>query len=351
VGAGVTAEEDLQEHKLEPERLARVTLSRLVEPGDPRVASLVREFGAVSVVDRVRSGRDDRRWSEPFEERLEQIDPAADLERAERLGIRFIVPGDDEWPHQLADLETCRPLHDRGGIPLGLWVKGDVPLDVATSNAIAVVGSRAATAYGDHQAGSLSADLAAAGGTIVSGAAFGIDQAAHRGALTAGGTTIAVLACGVDSAYPTAHAQLLETIAQSGLVISECPPGAAPTRTRFLARNRIAAGLSEGTVVVEAAVRSGALNTARWTSELQRPLMAVPGPVGSAASDGVHQLIRAGQATMVTRAQEILEDLTSRRVAGRRGGVDESYVPNPGRPPEQPRSLHSEPRHRAVPAR
>jgi DNA processing protein len=143
---------------------------------------------------------------------------------------------------------------------------------------------------------------------VVSGAAFGVDQAAHRGALSAGpGCTLAVLACGVDRAYPTAHRDLLRHLKETAAVVSELPPGCAPTRVRFLSRNRLIAALSQGTVVVEAAVRSGALNTAGWAMRLNRPVMGVPGPVTSAPSEGVHELVRSGGATLVTRAAHVLE--------------------------------------------
>ncbi|HET8982541.1 MAG TPA: DNA-processing protein DprA, partial [Pedococcus sp.] len=141
----------------------------------------------------------------------------------------------------------------------------------------------------------------------VSGAAFGIDQAAHRGALALKGPTVAVLACGVDRAYPSAHRNLLDYIADTGLVASELPPGCAPTRVRFLSRNRLIAALTRGTVVVEAAVRSGALNTANWAVRLNRVVMGVPGPVTSAPSQGVHELIRSRGATLVTRGADVLE--------------------------------------------
>jgi len=176
---------------------------------------------------------------------------------------------------------------------IGAASQGD--LRQATANSVAVVGSRAATSYGQEMASDLGRDLASMGQTIISGAAYGIDQAAHRGALVAGGSTIAVLPCGADRAYPAAHAELLDAIAQRGLVVSEGPPGTAPTRARVLARSRIVAALAEGTVVVEGAVRSGALNTAHWTTNLHRPVMGMPG--------GVHRLIRLGEATMVTNAQ------------------------------------------------
>jgi DNA processing protein len=172
---------------------------------------------------------------------------------------------------------------------------------------VAVVGSRSATTYGAGVAGELAAGLAGAGQTVVSGAAFGIDQAAHRAALATRGPTVAVLACGADRAYPAAHQRLLDYIADVGVIVSEAPIGGAPTRIRFLARNRLIAALSQGTVVVEAAVRSGALNTASWASALGRVVMGVPGPVTSEPSGGVHQLIRSRDALLVTRAEEVLE--------------------------------------------
>jgi DNA processing protein len=141
----------------------------------------------------------------------------------------------------------------------------------------------------------------------VSGAAYGIDVAAHRGALAAKGPTVAVLACGVDRAYPAGNKAVLDYIASHGLVVSELPPGCAPTRLRFLSRNRLIAALSAGTVVVEAAVRSGALSTANWASRTGRVLMGVPGPVTSAPSEGVHELMRTGEAVLVTRAEHVLE--------------------------------------------
>ena len=141
----------------------------------------------------------------------------------------------------------------------------------------------------------------------MSGAAFGIDQAAHRGALANRGPTVAVLACGADRAYPAAHRNLIDYIADVGLVVSEAAPGCAPTRIRFLARNRVIAALARGAVVVEAAVRSGALNTASWAAGLGRAVMGVPGPVTSAPSAGVHQLIRARDALLVTSGEEVLE--------------------------------------------
>lgn len=284
------------------ERLARVTLNLAGEPGQLRLAEWVQDFGAEETLDRLTGGVD-----RDVVDRLRTADPEAVLEKAAKLGIRFVTPGDPEWPPGLDDLAHAPPLHERGGVPVGLWVRGPMDLAEATANAVAVVGSRSATTYGASVAGDLGAGVAQEGYTVVSGAAAGIDQAAHRGALAVRGPTVAVLACGADRAYPEAHRNLLDYIADTGAVVSESPPGWAPTRIRFLSRNRIIAALSRGAVVVEAAVRSGALNTASWSFGLGRPVMGVPGPVTSAPSQGVHQLIRHRDAVLVTSAEEVLE--------------------------------------------
>lgn len=291
----------------ENERLARVVLSRVGEPGDPRLADLVHELGADRVLTSLRHQAADRELGADLAERLEAVDPVLELERAGAQGIRFVTPGDTEWPADLDDLAHAPHLHERGGVPVGLWCRGTMRLDEATEHAVAVVGSRSATTYGADVAADISAALARESWTVVSGAAFGIDQAAHRGALVNRGPTVAVLACGVDRAYPAAHRQLIDYIADVGLVVSEAPPGCAPTRVRFLARNRVIAAFGRGAVVVEAAVRSGALNTASWAGGLGRTVMGVPGPVTSAASAGVHQLIRARNALLVTTGEEVLE--------------------------------------------
>lgn len=293
------------------ERLARVSLSVLGEPGLPRLTTDVLERGPEATLESLHSrDSDDPRVREAQADvaaRLAGIDPAQVLERAARDGIRFVVPGDAEWPPALDELAHVRPLHERGGLPVGLWLRGRASLTELTAQAVAVVGSRAATDYGAVLARDIAAGVARAGFTVVSGAAFGIDQAAHRGALSVEGGTVAVLACGADRHYPAAHRSLIDYVADVGLVVSETAPGGAPMRTRFLARNRLIAALSQGTVVVEAAVRSGALNTASWAGALGRHVMAVPGPVTSAASEGAHQLIRARDALLVTRTEEVLE--------------------------------------------
>src|SRR3954468_12842594 len=289
------------------DRIARAALCRLGEPGDPRLAALVDDLGAERVYAVLREEREASGVATEVAARLHGLDPEGDLRRAGTAGIRFLVPGDHERPEQLADLDRAGPLNNRGGAPLGLWVRGAGRLDEVCARSVAVVGSRSATTYGVGVAGEMAAHLADAGVTVISGAAFGIDQAAHRGALAGGGPTVAVLACGVDRAYPAAHRQLLAYIAERGVLVSELPPGCAPTRLRFLSRNRLIAALSRGTVVVEAAIRSGALNTAGWAALLHRTVMGVPGPVTSAPSEGVHELLRARDAALVTRGSDVLE--------------------------------------------
>lgn len=292
---------------VDAERAARVVLSRVGEPGDPRLTGLVADLGAEAVLAGLHEQGARGDLKEDLLARLAGVDVEAELTRAERRGIRLVTPDDEEWPRALGDLAHAPTLHERGGVPIALWAKGPGRLDEVAAQAVAVVGSRSATTYGASVSGEIAAVLADAGRTVVSGAAFGIDQAAHRGALAARGPTVAVLACGVDRPYPAAHRQLLDYIADVGVVVSEAAPGCAPTRIRFLARNRLIAALTQGTVVVEAAIRSGALNTANWAAGLSRVLMGVPGPVTSAPSVGVHQLIRARGALLVTDGHEVLE--------------------------------------------
>jgi DNA processing protein len=285
------------------DRRARMMLACAMDGGDLAAAELVQNLGAEDAWAKIIEGT----LGEPITERailikIDVVEPAA---RA--AGIRFIVPGDDEWPTGLDDLRHAESIQRRGGEPFGLWLRGPSHLAHLMERSVAIVGSRAATAYGNGIAADLAADLVERGVTVLSGGAFGIDVAAHRGALAAGGPTICVLANGVDVAYPPAHAAVFETLAKDQLLVSELPPGAHPTRVRFLARNRLIAAMSCGTVVVEAALRSGARNTASWALGCGRPLMAVPGSVYSRASTAPHLMIRSGQAVLVTSAAEVLE--------------------------------------------
>ncbi|MBM9460406.1 DNA-protecting protein DprA [Nocardioides sp. zg-536] len=292
------------------ERLARATISMVVEPGDLRCLGLTGRLGGVEFLDVLRRHPDLRPELAAASARLAEVEPERTLEQAERQGIRFVIPGDEEWPEQLEDLTEAGELQQRGEVPAGLWVKGPLRLD-RLGRSVAIVGSRSATTYGDQLASDLAAVVAAAGHPVVSGAAFGIDYAAHRGAVGAGAATVAVLACGVDRAYPAAHRDMLRYLGENHAVVSEAPLGASPFRIRFLARNRVIAALTRGTVVVEAAVRSGALNTASWAERLNRVVMGTPGPLTSVASQGVNQLLRSGAATLVTGPDDVLELLGS----------------------------------------
>lgn len=276
------------------ERIARAAWSRVAEPGDIEARELVAAKGAVEALAMIRAGRGEPRW----QARLPDLDAVGDLSTLQRLGGRLLIPGDREWPAGLSGLGTEGPFC--------LWVRGPLSLMSATSRAAAIVGSRASTPYGDRVATELADGCANLGITVVSGAAFGIDGAAHRGALAAGGPTIAVLACGVERPYPVAHKDLIDRIIQEGAVVSEVPPGSAPTRWRFLERNRLIAALARATVVVEAGHRSGAAGTAARADKLSLPVAAVPGPVTSPMSYGCHRLLRQG-AICVTSAAELAE--------------------------------------------
>ncbi|MFI8295314.1 DNA-processing protein DprA [Streptomyces nigra] len=284
--------------------LDRVFLNRVLEPGDETAGRWVREYGPATVVRRLRDdtepplpGVGPKRW-EGLRARAERADPARDLAVAQDAGMRFLSPGDTEWPRQLDDLGDARPL--------GLWVRGPADLRMWALRSVAVVGARACTEYGAHMAATVAGSLAEQGWVVVSGGAYGVDGAAHRGALGAGGATVAVLACGVDRPYPRGHTQLINRIADQGLVVGELPPGEHPTPSRFIVRNRVIAALTRGTVVVEAAHRSGSLATARAARRLGRHTMGVPGPATSALSAGVHELLRQ-DAVLVTDAAEIIE--------------------------------------------
>jgi len=297
------------------QRLARAALTYLAEPGDPALGALLALCEPAEVVAAIKAdllpatgpGCGDSPASRKALERalarwrarLPGLPGDADIAAACRDGIRLVCPGDPQWLERLDELGTVRPY--------ALWLRGRVDLPSACRRSVSMVGSRAATGYGAHVAGEIAADLGEQGWTIVSGGAYGIDAAAHRGAQVVEAITIAVLACGVDYPYPAGHAGLFADIAAAGLVISEWPPGRHPARLRFLVRNRVIAALTCGTVVVEAGGRSGALNTARHAAELGRPLMAVPGPVTSRQSAGCHRIIRDWGATCVTCAADIIE--------------------------------------------
>ena len=304
--------------QLGPQTLARASLTYLAEPGDLALGALLEICEPAEVLAAIKAGtlpgtgpgggdRPARRRALEaalgrWRIRLPWLPEDGGIAAARRDGIRLVCPADPDWPGGLDELGPARPY--------ALWLRGQADLRLACPRSVSMVGSRAATGYGAHVAAEIAADLGEQGWAIVSGGAYGIDAATHRGALAAGGITIAILACGVDYAYPAGHADLFADIAAHGLLISEWPPGRPPARFRFLTRNRTIAALACGTVIVEAGERSGALNTARHAAELGKPLMAVPGPVTSAQSAGCHRIIRDWGATCVTRADDVIEMLS-----------------------------------------
>lgn len=291
------------------EHYARAVWSCLVEPGDAVAGRLV---GALGAAEALRAALDDGRAVDPAtdlsRQQLAQArarwrprvgDASHPLRTAREARVRLVTPDDPEWPDALNDLGDHAPLC--------LWVRGDPRLLPRDRPAVAFVGARAATGYGEHVVMDWAAELAASGVTIVSGAAYGIDGMAHRAALNAGGVTVAMLAGGVDRAYPAGHTELLARIAAHGVVASEVPCGSAPTKWRFLQRNRSISALAQATVVVEAGWRSGSLNTAGHAATLGRPLGAVPGPITSGASAGCHRLLREFDARCVTCVDDVRE--------------------------------------------
>lgn len=295
---------------IDERRLAWVYLSRVVQGPCAPLSALIASVGVCEAARAVRERELPEALRGPTAARREIDTAAADLAAMQRLGGRVITPDDDEWPGwRMLGLDQLDSERDReGAVPLVLWARGPLSLQTASERAVAVVGSRCSSGYGVQVASEIACDLAGRGWTIVSGAAFGIDAAAHRAALAVGGPTVAVLACGVDRPYPAQHDRLLSAIADTGLVLSEYPPGTSAQKHRFLARNRLIATLGDGVLVVEAGLRSGARNTVKWARRLGRPAMAVPGPVGSASSAGCHRMIREGEALLVTRAEDVIDE-------------------------------------------
>jgi DNA processing protein len=293
-------------------RFARAMWSGLAEPGDRVAGYLVDDLGPASALAALVEGRpaeelatDELSVAEAqqgLERWLPRLRPAPMLlwlRQAARCGAQLTTPDDDLWPPGFADLQLHRPI--------ALWTRGRPEALAALSHSIALVGARAATGYGEHVTMEASAGLVDRGFAIVSGAAYGIDGMAHRAALASHGHTIAFLAGGVDRFYPSGHDALLTRIVEHGVVASELPCGSAPTRWRFLQRNRLIAAGSLATIVLEAGWRSGSLNTAHHAGDAGRPVGAVPGPVTSAASAGCHKLVREGSAVLVTTPDEMAQ--------------------------------------------
>ncbi|MFF2390450.1 DNA-processing protein DprA [Agromyces sp. NPDC058104] len=300
------------------EAAARAALGFLSEPGDGVLGHLVASVGAPAVLDLIVAGAAPAEFAaalrasgEPLAESsiehgLQRWRPRVDagafvrsLEQAARVGARLLMPGDAEWPTGVDDLGAHAPL--------ALWVRGRAAALAGAQPTISLVGARAASGYGEHVTADASAGLVDRGFLIVSGGAYGIDGTAHRAALASDGTTVAFLAGGIDRFYPAGHESLLTRIAQSGAIFSEVPCGTAPSKWRFLQRNRLIAAAGEATVVIEAGLRSGSLNTAAHATQLGRPLGAVPGPVTSPSSAGCHRLMRERDATCVVDAAQMAE--------------------------------------------
>lgn len=318
------------------ERFARSAWTGIAEPGDRVAGIVVASMGATDALEAIVSRTSVQGLAQRVDGELSDVELQQALDRwlprlqsrvallalsqAARYGVRLLIPGDPAWPAGLDDLGPHTPL--------ALWLRGNESTLVLSHESLALVGARAATGYGEHVTMEASAGLVDRGYTIVSGAAYGIDGMAHRAALASSGQTIAVLAGGVDRFYPSGHEALLTRIVEEGAVVSELPCGAAPTKWRFLQRNRLIAAMSQATVVLEAGWRSGSLNTAGHAAALGRPLGAVPGPVTSAASAGCHRLIREFGAACVTNADEMAElaPLDNARVVlrddGRSSGAD-----------------------------
>ncbi|PSL39772.1 DNA protecting protein DprA [Labedella gwakjiensis] len=301
--------------------IARAAWSCVAEPGDGAAGGVVAAIGAATSLRLLTSSGATRRlrslcaergledvteavvaaWRSGAARWAARLDPTAverSIDLARRTGARLATPGAPSWPTRLDDLGVHGPT--------ALWVRGR-RLAAEFDRSIALVGARAATGYGEHVTMDAASGLVDRGFTVISGAAYGIDGAAHRAALADGGTTVAFLAGGVDRPYPSGHTSLISRIAEVGAVYAEVPCGVAPTKWRFLQRNRLIAAASAATVVLEAGARSGSLNTAGHAASLGRPLGAVPGPVTSVASAGCHRLLREYHATCVTTAAEMAE--------------------------------------------
>lgn len=276
---------------------ALLLLAHVIEPNDERMQFFIEEVGPIEAIEAIRRGLIPKKESEGLQARLRAFSFTTAVRELDRCSTRLVFRDSPEWPSQLNDLG-----HER---PFVLWVVGTPDVRLAAVRSLSIVGARDCSPYGRFVARDWSARLSDRGWVVISGGALGIDGAAHQGVLSVGGVTVCVLACGVDVSYPRAHESLLANIADTGLLISESPPGSPAMRQRFLSRNRIIAALSRGTVVVEAGSRSGTTSTANFVNRLNRPLFAVPGAVTSPASIGCHQLINEGKAILATQWQDV----------------------------------------------
>jgi DNA processing protein len=282
---------------------ARLVLFSTIEPADNFWNLEISNSNALNVIERILSGKYYLRQKNVLN--LQHAVVKADLSDLKNelidSGAIFITPLDSDWPVVLNDLHCP---------PIGLVIKGDRNVLNDLDKSISIVGSRKPTSYGHQIAKTLAMQAVKRDLLVVSGGAYGIDTAAHIGALAAGGKTICVLAGGVNRLYPTDNKKLFDHISTSGLLISEVMPNVASKPYRFLIRNRLIAALSKATVVVEAEFVSGSIRTARDAAEIFRPVFAIPGEVTSALSEGCHRLIAERIADIATNLDEILEIVT-----------------------------------------
>lgn len=256
------------------------------EAGNQKVARAIEERGIEEVFNEI--------------PKSEQFDVEDLYKKISDCGGEILTPEDKDWPLQLSDLEVP---------PIALFIKGEV--SALKKKSLAIVGTRNPTPYGIRNASDFAAGFVDREWAIVSGGAYGIDSAAHKGALVAEGVTIAITASGLDSPYPAGNQRLFDEIVHEGTIVTEYLPGSIARPHRFLVRNRLIAALSQGTLVVEAAFRSGSLRTARDASELLRPVMAIPGPITAPTSEGCHRLIGERSAELVSSVADAVEYLTA----------------------------------------
>ncbi len=275
---------------------ARLALFAVIEGGHIFWSQEISANGAEYVYKKLNAGGYDAIKFAKTIDRIRATNVSEIAKSIESAGAQFITPEMEQWPDQLNDLAA---------IPIGLVIKGD--LEILKERGLAIVGTRNPTPYGIRNAGDFAAGFVDREWTIISGGAYGIDSAAHKGALIAEGSTVAVLAAGIDVAYPAGNARLFAEICENGALVSEVLPGARAIPSRFLTRNRIIAALSQATLVVEAAFRSGSLRTARDAAELMRPVMAIPGPISAPTSEGCHRLIGERAAELVTSVADAVE--------------------------------------------
>ena len=282
------------------ESTSKLKLLISIESGSNFWAKEVGEKGAENVVEGIKSGRYDHSKNsiENIKLRINEVDVTSAIAEIERCGAVFIDSTHELWPTQLNDLKNP---------PFGLIVKGELEYLNQINRSISIVGTRNPTQYGLRIASDFAAGIVDQDFAIVSGGALGIDSAAHFGALAAEGITFGVLGGGVNRPYPLANEKLFHEIKSKGVLISEVMPNVHPVPHRFLTRNRIIAALSRGTIVVEAAYRSGSLRTAREAAEIFRPVMAIPGPVNIPTSEGCHKLISERCAELVSSVADVME--------------------------------------------